>query len=175
LVANYIAADRDSMFFPYVRSVLISRHSILDHHCLGVRYLLNLCWKQKSSTIFVSVTISLCNHLHELGSSVAWLKIWLVKCRFVVGVGILISYGLVGVGWERSVRIATGYGMDSLGIEFRWGRDFERLSRTSIRPNQPPVQWVPGLFPRGTAAGAWRWPPTPSSAEVNLLEPEFYI
>ena len=30
----------------------------------------------------------------------------------------MISYGLVGVGGEHSVRIVTGYGMDSLGIEF---------------------------------------------------------
>ena len=33
-------------------------------------------------------------------------------------------------------------------------------------PTQPPTQWVPG-FPRGKVAGAWRWPPTPSSAEVK--------
>jgi len=41
--------------------------------------------------------------------------------------------------------IATVYGLDGLGIESRWGRDFPHLSRTSLRSTQPPVQWVPGL------------------------------
>jgi hypothetical protein len=39
------------------------------------------------------------------------------------------------------VGIATG----RLGIESRWGRNLARLSRPALGPNQPPVQWVPGL------------------------------
>ena len=43
-----------------------------------------------------------------------------------------------------SVFIATDYGLDSPGIEPRWGKIF-RLSRPALGPTQPPVQLVPGL------------------------------
>ena len=32
------------------------------------------------------------------------------------------------------VGIATGYGLDGPGIEFRWGRDFPHLSKTVMGP-----------------------------------------
>ena len=32
---------------------------------------------------------------------------------------------------------------------------------------QPPIQWVPVLFPGGKTAGAWPSPSTPSSAEIK--------
>jgi hypothetical protein len=45
---------------------------------------------------------------------------------------------------SSSVDIATGYGVDDPGIEFRLGRGFPNLSRPALGPTQPPVQWVPG-------------------------------
>jgi hypothetical protein len=44
-----------------------------------------------------------------------------------------------------SVGIATDYGLDGLGIESRWGRDFSPTFRLAGGPTQSPVQWVPGL------------------------------
>jgi hypothetical protein len=61
--------------------------------------------------------------------------------HFRVGYGVLCGPGSV-------VGIATGYGLDGPGIESRWGQDFPNLSIPTLRPAQPPVQWVPG-FSRG--------------------------
>ena len=71
------------------------------------------------------------------------------------------------MGRDSSVGIATRYRLDGPGVESRWGRDFQHLSRPALGPTQPPIQWVPGIFPGGKVAGAWRWPPTPSSADVK--------
>jgi hypothetical protein len=56
--------------------------------------------------------------------------------------------------WTAGVRLPAGT------------RAFSLLHRPSVRSIQPPIQWLPELFPRGKAAGALKLTP-PSSAEVK--------
>jgi len=67
---------------------------------------------------------------------------------------------------DSSVGIPTRYELDCPGIESPWGRDFPHPSR---RLWGPPSLLYNGyrVFPGGKAAGAWRWPPTQSIAEVK--------
>ena len=70
------------------------------------------------------------------------------------------------VGRVSSVGVAAPFQLDGPGIEFRWGEIFR--TRPDL-PWGPPSLLYNGyrVFPWGKAAGAWRWPPTPSSAEVK--------
>jgi hypothetical protein len=56
------------------------------------------------------------------------------------------------VSRNSSVGIATGCGLDDRGVGVRvpvGSRVFSMSSRPALGSTQPPVQWVPGLFPRG--------------------------
>jgi hypothetical protein len=50
------------------------------------------------------------------------------------------------LGWDSSVGTATLYGVDGKGIESRLGRNFPHLSRSAVRPTQPHIQGVPGIY-----------------------------
>jgi len=70
------------------------------------------------------------------------------------------------MGPDSSVTVATCYGLDGLGIESQWGRDFPHLSIPTLGP---PSLLYNGcrFFPGGKAAGACPLPPTQSIAEVK--------
>ena len=40
---------------------------------------------------------------------------------------------------DSAVALATAYRLDGPGIEFQWGRDYPHLSRSALRPTEPPV------------------------------------
>jgi len=61
----------------------------------------------------------------------------------------------------------TRYGLDVPGIESRWGRDFPHPSRATVGAHPASCTIGTGFFPGVKAAGAWRWPPIPFSAEIK--------
>jgi hypothetical protein len=79
----------------------------------------------------------------------------------------LCSPYCVAVGRDSSVGIATRYGLDGLGIAYRWERDFQHPSRPALGPTQPPIQWVPGLFTGVKRPGRGVDYPPSSSARVK--------
>ena len=60
----------------------------------------------------------------------------------------LVPYPTNSVDRDSSDGIATGYWLGGPGIESRMGRHFPHLSRPTLGPIQPSVQWVQG-FSRG--------------------------
>jgi hypothetical protein len=64
----------------------------------------------------------------------------------------------------------SGYGLDDRAIEVRSpaeAKDFAltSVSRPALGPTQPPVQWVPGSFPRGHCSRAFSRTPTNGQGE----------
>jgi hypothetical protein len=51
--------------------------------------------------------------------------------------------------------LVTSYGLDGPGIKAQWEQDFPHPFRLALGPIQPPVQWVPGIFPGAKVTRAW--------------------
>ena len=54
-------------------------------------------------------------------------------------------HNALNMGQDSVVSVATHYGLDGMGIEYRRGQDFLHPSKLALVPTQPPIQWVPGL------------------------------
>jgi len=70
--------------------------------------------------------------------------------------GTLREYLLTSRGQDRSVGIATRYGVEGPGIEFQWGARFSAPVQTG--PATHPISCTMGTdsLPGGMAAEAWR-------------------
>jgi hypothetical protein len=62
---------------------------------------------------------------------------------------------VVANGQNSVVGVVTHCGLEGAEFEPRWGRVTLYPSRLAARPTQPPIQWVPGLFPRVKVARVW--------------------
>ena len=71
------------------------------------------------------------------------------------------------MGRDTSVSTPTVCGFNDAGIEAWWGRDFPHPSSPAPGPTQPPILWVPDLFPGDKTARALRLSPPQSDAEVK--------
>jgi len=68
---------------------------------------------------------------------------------------------------DSSVGIATRYGLDGPGIESRWEARFSAPAQTGPEAHPASYTMGTGSIRGGKVAGMWRWPSTPSSAEVK--------
>ena len=85
----------------------------------------------------------------------------------VCGLGVLKERLEIVLAPDDSVRIATCYGVEGPGIEFLSGWGFPHPCILALMPSQLPIQSLAVLFPGWKAAWEWRWPSTPSSAELK--------
>ena len=78
-------------------------------------------------------------------------------------------------GLGSSVGLATVYGLDGLGIESRWGARFSAPVQTSPEAHPASCTMGTGPFPGVRCGRGWRWPLSPSTAEIkNRVELYLY-
>jgi hypothetical protein len=111
-------------------------------------------WFYCNITLHVSCTF----HTHHQGYQ---LYQWLWTTVYCTPSLYIYILWIVMLGPGSSVGIATEYGLDGPWIESRWG---EIVRKPPDRPWGPLSLLYNGyrVFHGGKAAGAWRWPPTPS-------------
>jgi hypothetical protein len=82
----------------------------------------------------------------------------------VLRVHLKLWYYIILVGWDSSVGIATGHGLEGPRIEPRWGARFST-----------PVQTGPGAHPASYTMGTRSFPGVKSSRGVMLTPHPFLV
>ena len=131
---------------------------------------------EKSTNVKFNENPSIVNRVVPCGRSAGRTdsQIWLIfvilqkRLKLLIHIWFRIIYTdiLFFVGQNSAVAIATQYGVGGPRIESQWWRD---IRPRPDRPWDPPSPLYNGyrIFQGGKAAGAWRWPPTVSNAEVK--------
>jgi len=112
----------------------------------------------------VTVVTKFCSVAHDIGgSSVLNLRhvtfLAFGNLRWPLGFGKFVHpcFKVHIMGWDSSVGIAIRYGLEGLGTESRWRREFRTRPDQSRGP--PALLYTYNgyrVFPGGKAAGAWR-------------------
>jgi hypothetical protein len=158
LESSYIGTEKKNSDFNWMQGL---------RHCARIHF--HVCTSGIRTTIdcmrLIFVCVCVCVRALKRGILQNWIRLLVTLSIFL-----WLSYSVVpsrSVGRDSSVGIETRYGLDRTGIESIGGTRFSA-----------PVQSGPGVHPFsctvGTGsilgskvAGAWRWPPTPSSAKVK--------
>jgi hypothetical protein len=88
-------------------------------------------------------------------------------CAYRSSILHILPVALYHVGSDGSIGIATRYELDDLRIESQWGERFSAPVQTGPGAHPASCTMGTGSLSRGKGAEAWRWSPTPSSAEVK--------
>ena len=144
----------------------MDRKGSLDYVIAYIKflYLQNIGWisYERSKTCLPNLFVRISREYKFLFEVLLKILLWLSALGYCIII-VLVE----DVGRDSSVGMATRYGLEGPGIESQWGGKIFRTRPD--RPWGPPSLLYNGyrVFPEGKAVGAWRWPSTPSSAEVK--------
>ena len=98
------------------------------------------CWAHNKWNKIAS-DIKLVFHSSTIATMHGPINIKILDTSFILCKILCVHFSTVG--WDSSVDIATRYGLNSPGIEYRCRRDFMNPSIRALGPTQPAIQGVP--------------------------------